>query len=313
MEFPVQVKINSNIAAMQAIVLAAGFGTRLRPYTTIRPKPLFPVVNRLLLHRLLSQLQACDCWPVVVNCHHLPEQIEEALKDWPEVRLQVEPEILGTGGALRQALDTMDNDPILVMNGDLYHDIDPEWVYHRHLLSKNDVTLALHDYPRFNTVRVGGDQVLDFTESAREDCLAFTGLHVVDPEVLERIALGRFHHIIDLYRELATGGRVGFCRTDGALWHDIGTPMDYLQLHARLLESAAAWRIEPSAHIGAQVELRGWGCVGAEAEIGSGAVLHDCVVWPGARVPSGIRARGAIITGHADVDQALWNQGERSA
>ncbi len=142
---------------MQAIVLAAGFGTRLRPYTTLRPKPLFPVVNRMLLHRLLGQLAACDCRPVVVNCHHLPEQIVEALKDWPEVQIQIEPEILGTGGALRKALDNMDNDPILVMNGDLYHEIDPEWVYHRHLLSKNDVTLALHDYPRFNTVRVGGE------------------------------------------------------------------------------------------------------------------------------------------------------------
>ncbi|MGE4560828.1 MAG: NDP-sugar synthase [Desulfobulbus sp.] len=313
MEFPVQVKINSNIAAMQAIVLAAGFGTRLRPYTTIRPKPLFPVVNRMLLHRLLSQLEACDCRQVVVNCHHLPEQIEAALKDWPGVRLQVEPEILGTGGALRKALDTMENDPILVMNGDLYHEIDPEWVYHRHLLSKNDVTLALHDYPRFNTVRVGGDRVLEFAGSAREGCLAFTGMHVVDPEALERIALGRFHHIIDLYRELARENRVGYCRTDSALWADIGTPDDYLQLHARLLEPNGGWRIEPTARIGDQVRLSGWGCIGAEAEIGAAATLQDCVVWPGAKVPEGVRAEGAIITGNAELDRSLWNRGMDNA
>ena len=313
MEFPVQVKINSKYTVMQAIVLAAGFGTRLRPYTTVRTKPLFPVVNRMLLHRLLSQLTACDCWPVVVNCHHLPEQIEAALKDWPGVQLQVEPEILGTGGALRKALDNMDNDPILVMNGDLYHEIDPEWVYHRHLVSKNDVTMALHDYPRFNTVRVGGDRVLGFTDSAQENCLAFTGIHVVDPEVLERISLGQFHHIIDLYRELAQQGRVGYCRTDSAFWYDIGTPTDYLQLHGRLLEQGGEWQIDPSAHLGEETRLSGWGCVGAAARVGAGAKLHNCVVWPGAEVPAGARAECAIITGAAEIDQPLWGRGERNA
>jgi len=312
-EFPVQVKINSKINLMQAIVLAAGFGTRLRPYTTVRPKPLFPVVNRMLLHRLLSQLAACDCWPVVVNCHHLPEQIEEALKDWPGVQLQVEPEILGTGGALRKALDNMDNDPILVMNGDLYHEIDPEWVYHRHLLSKNDVTLALHDYPRFNTVRVGSERVLGFTAGAQENCLAFTGIHVVDPEVLERIALGKFHHIIDLYQELAQKDCVGYCRTDSAFWYDIGTPTDYLQLHAHLLEQKGEWQIDQSAQIDEGVQFSGWGCVGAGAQVGAGAMLHNCVVWPGAEVPAGVRAEGAIITGSPEIDRPLWDRGERNA
>ena len=309
MKFPVQVKINSKITVMQAIVLAAGFGTRLRPYTNLRPKPLFPVVNQMLLHRLLGQLVACDCRPVVVNCHHLPAQMEQALAGWPEVQLQVEPEILGTGGALRRALDSMDNDPILVMNGDLYHDIDPEWVYHRHLLSKNDVTMALHDHSRFNTVRVGGDRVLGFAAAAQENCLAFTGIHVVDPEALERIALGKFHHIIDLYKELAVEDRVGYCRTDSAFWYDIGTPTDYLQLHGRLLEPLGEWQVAPTARIGEGVRLSGWGCVGAEAEIGTGAVLHNCVVWPGARVPAGVQAQGAIITGNTAVDQALWTTG----
>ena len=298
---------------MQAIVLAAGFGTRLRPYTTIRPKPLFPVANRLLLHRLLSQLAACDCRPVVVNCHHLPHQIEAALADWPEVQVQVEPEILGTGGALRMALDSMDNDPILVMNGDLYHGIDPEWVYHRHLLSKNDVTLALHDYPRFNTVAVAGDRVTGFAAQGEANSLAFTGIHVVDPEALERIALGRFHHIIDLYAEMALEGRVGYCRTDGADWQDIGTPADYLQLHSRLLQPLGQWQIDPTACIAAGARLEGWGCIGAGAAIGADACLRDCVVWPGAVVPAGGRVQGAIITGDAAIDAPLWQCSEGAA
>jgi len=286
---------------MQAILLAAGFGTRLRPYTTLRPKPLFPVVNRPLLHRLIGQVQACDCRPVLVNCHHLAQQVEAALAPWPSVLVQSEPEILGTGGSLRQALDRLDNDPILVVNADLFHGIDLEQVYHRHLLSKNDVTLALHDYPRFNNVGIEGDRVRSFGQDAGER-LAFTGIQVVDPEVIERIPPNRFHHIIDLYRELAAEGRIGFCRGDGAPWRDIGTPADYLQLHGELLAAEPGWVIDPSARIGSEVVLEGWGCIGPGAMIGDHARLCRSVVWDGAEVAAGSVFVDAIVTGRADID-----------
>jgi mannose-1-phosphate guanylyltransferase len=285
---------------MQAILLAAGYGTRLRPYSTLRPKPLFPVVNEPLLYRLLEQLQVCNCWPVLVNCHHLAPQIETRLATRPEVLVQFEPEILGTGGALRLALNRMDNDPVLVMNGDLYHTINLEWVYHQHLLSKNDVTLALHDHPRFNNVKVQGDRVIGFGGEGGEH-LAFTGIHVVDLEMIERIPVAGFHHIIDLYRELAAEGRVGYCRVDGALWRDIGTPDDYLQLHRELLAETSGWVVDPTARIGSGVELEGWGCIGPGAVIGDGVHLCRSVVWDGAAVASGTFI-DAIVTGNPEID-----------
>lgn len=300
---------------MQAILLAAGHGTRLRPYTNLRPKPLFPVCNQPLLHRLLTQLRACDCSPILVNCHHLAEQVRAALAAWPEVLVQFEGEILGTGGSLRRALDRLDNDPVLVVNGDLYHDIDLEQVYHRHLRSKNDVTLALHDYPRFNTVGVDGDRVRTFgagADAGDGEQLAFTGIQVIDPEAIELIPTLGFHHIIDLYRDLAVQGRVGFCRVDGALWRDIGTPADYLQLHADLLADGrepAGWLIDPAARIGAGVVLEGWGCIGAGAEIGDRARLCRSLVWDGARVAAGSSWVDAIVTGNPDVDQAACPAG----
>ena len=310
-QFPIQVKINSIDTDMQAILLAAGHGTRLRPYTNIRPKPLFPVCNRPLLPRLLAQLRACDCSPILVNCHHLAEQIQTALAAWPELLIQVEPEILGTGGSLRQALNRLDNDPVLVVNGDLYHDIDLEQVYHRHLRSKNDVTLALHDYPRFNNVGVEGDRVRNF--GAREGArLAFTGIQVVDPEVIELIPATGFHHIIDLYQELAVQDRVGSCRVDGALWRDIGTPADYLQLHGELLagnQDSGGWLVDPAARVGAGVVLEGWGCIGPGAVIGNGARLCRTVVWDGAEVAANSTWVDAIVTGNPDIDQAARQSG----
>ncbi len=297
---------------MQAILLAAGYGTRLRPYTNVRPKPLFPVVNRPLLHRLLDQLRGCNCSPILVNCHHLAAQVETALADRPEVLIQHEPEILGTGGGLRKALNRMDNDPILVMNGDLYHEIDLEQVYHRHLLSKNDVTLALHDYPRFNTVGVAGDRVQTFVAGQGER-LAFTGIHVVDPEVIEMIPEQCFHHIIDLYQALAVHGRVGYCRVDGASWRDIGTPEDYLQLHAELLttgKESGGWVIDPTARIGVEVVLEEWGCIGPGAVIGDRARLCRSVVWGGTEVTTGSWCRDAIVTGNPEIDAAACRSAE---
>ena len=284
---------------MQAIILAAGYGTRLRPYSDIRPKPLFPVLNQPLLHRLLGQTRACGCRTVVVNCHHLAEQIEAALASWPEALVQREPVILGTGGSLRLALDSLENDPVLVMNGDLHHEIDLERVYHQHLLSKNDVTLALHDHPRFNTVGVEGDLVRSFGAAIGEQ-LAFTGIQVVDPEAIERIPAGRFHHIIDLYRELAQEGRIGFCRVDGAQWRDIGTPADYLDLHRELLSGKSDWLIDPSARVSGDAILAEWGCIGAGAVIGEGARLCRSVVWDGAVAAAGSVLTDQIVTGYPE-------------
>lgn len=285
---------------MQAILLAAGYGTRLRPYTNVRPKPLFPVAGVPLLHRQLMQLRACDCAPILVNCHHLADQIEAALADWPEVLIQHEPEILGTGGSLRQALNRMDNDPVLVMNGDLYHEINLEQVYFRHLGSANDVTLAMHDLPRFNTVGVEDGRVRSFADWTGQR-LAFTGIHVIDPEVIERIPAGGFFHIIDLYRELAREGRIGSVRVDGALWRDIGTPGDYLELHGELL-GARGWLVDPSARVGEGVILEDWGCIGAGAMIGEGARLCRTVVWDGAKVAAHSFHCDAICTGDAAID-----------
>lgn len=287
---------------MQAILLAAGYGTRLRPYTDIRPKPLFPVAGVPLLHHQLAQLRACGCAPIVVNCHHLAGQIEAALADWPEVLIQCEPEILGTGGSLRKALDRLDNDPVLVLNGDLYHQIELEQFYFRHLRSANDVTLAMHDLPRFNTVGVEGDRVRSFDDWPGQR-LAFTGIHVIDPEAIERIPAHGFFHIIDLYRELAREDRIGCVRVDGALWRDIGTPEDYLALHGELL-AAQGWLVDPSARIGKDVLLEDWGCVGPGAVIGDQAHLRRSVVWDGARVAAKSKYCDAICTGDADIDGA---------
>lgn len=294
---------------MQAILLAAGFGTRLRPYTLIRPKPLFPVLNRPLLHWLLDILQDAGCSKIIVNCHHLAEQIGESLDAYPGVLIQVEPQILGTGGSLRLAAESLAPEPILVMNGDIFHTVDVSALYEEHCSSGNSVTLAMHDYSRFNNVGVQGDRVVSFRPEKGMRKLAFTGIHVVEPEVLKRIPQHGFFHIIDLYRELAMEAKVGLSRVDGALWRDIGTPEDYLHLHRELLEGgipvarpikgqrSGAWLLAEDTSIGEDVRFMDWGCLGRGAFVEKGARLGRSIIWDGAHVPPGSRIFDSIITG----------------
>lgn len=291
---------------MQAILLAAGFGTRLLPYTAIKPKPLFPVCNKPLLHYLIEKLQACDCEKIIVNCHHLADQIEQALFVFPEVELQREPEILGTGGSLREALPRLSDAPLLVMNGDLFHSIDLAGLYKEHLASAPPVTMAMHDYQRFNTVEVVGKRIRGFSTGKTGNKLAFTGVHVVDPELLTQIPGHGFYHIIDLYEQLARLDKIGINRVDGCHWHDIGTPADYLGLHGDLL-AKGSWVIDPAADVEDGVVLEDWGCVGKGAVIRSGARLKRCVVWDDAVVSSNDQYADTIVTGKRKINTGCDN------
>ena len=293
---------------MQAMLLAAGFGTRLRPYTLIHPKPLFPILNVPLLHILLDKLRQAGCERVVVNCHHLAGQIEAAVAGRPEVILQREPEILGTGGSLRRALPWFEDEPVLVMNGDIYHDINVRRLMDHHVAAGLPVSMAMHDYDRFNSVHVRGDRVHGFstTGSATSDMLAFTGTHVLDRDVIEQIPDRGFFHIIDLYEQLAAAGRVYSFRVDGCFWRDIGTPEDYLDLHRQLLSKRQgnqaackggeqSWCISERAAVADDVVFREWGAVGPGAKIGSGSQLTRCVVWENVTVAPGQQLTDTIV------------------
>lgn len=285
---------------MQAMLLAAGFGTRLRPYTLIRPKPLFPILNVPLLHILLDILTEAGCDRVVVNCHHLAEQIEAAVADRPEVTLQYEPEILGTGGSLRKALPLFADEPVLVMNGDIYHDIDVGGLMAYHVANSYSVTMAMHDYERFNTVQVQGDRVKGFSTDSRGGkgpLLAFTGIHILERHVIEQIPDGEFFHIIDLYQQLAKDGQVGSMRVDNHFWRDIGTPEDYLDLHQRLLSERkeGQWLVDEQATVADDVEMREWGTVAPGAVIGKGMQLTRCVVWDNVKIAPGQQLTDAIV------------------
>ncbi len=239
---------------MKALILAAGFGTRLRPFTENTPKPLFTVAGISLLDTLICNLQQAGCKAIMINTHHLHEKIDAHIagKQYEiPVTTRHEPEILGTGGAIKNIADFWDDHPFMVINSDIITDIEFEKVYDFHLNHIHPATLVLHDDPEFNTVVVDGNGFIEaFDErpprntriaspgkkSKRflfEDTgkLTFTGIQVLNPEVLGLIPDNAYCSIIDVYRTLTEKNRkIRAFVSKKYFWKDMGTPERYRQV-----------------------------------------------------------------------------------
>ncbi|MEN8198996.1 MAG: sugar phosphate nucleotidyltransferase [Thermodesulfobacteriota bacterium] len=284
---------------MQAMILAAGFGTRLLPYTRLRPKPLFPLLNEPLLLLTIRRLQAAGFDRIIVNCHYLREQIVAALDDLSGVIIQEEETVLGTGGGLRMAMGSLRNEPLLVTNGDIYHTVSFSELYHSHDPEHFGVTMGMHDYPRFNKVTVQENRVTSFDNEGAGRLMAFTGLHVLNPELLQTIPEKKEYSIIDRYRELLQEGEsIQALHVDGCSWTDMGCVEDYLALHGRLLHREiplweefsspprSPFHVSKNARGTKQACLEDWACIGC-ARLEQGSKLKRCVVWDHSLVERG--------------------------
>lgn len=297
---------------MIAMILAAGLGTRLRPYTLIRPKPLFPVCGRPLLAITVDKLRAAGFSTIIINCHHLAGQIAEQFADDPGVIIQKEEMILGTGGGLRRAMCHFSGQPVLVVNGDIYYDIDLAEIYGEALACEAPVTMVMHDLARFNCVMVTGDsRVAGFGKETPTfqgtKKLAFTGIHVLEPGVLNVIPENEFYNIIDCYRwHIESGGQIRAKVVSNHYWADIGTPHDYLELHGYLMRKGLAGSrmrslagadvfVGKNVKLGSNVQVEGWAVVGDGADIRDGALLTRSVVWDGCTVNAGEIVRDRIV------------------
>ena len=138
------------------MILAAGLGTRLRPLTYHLPKPLFPVLNIPSVKRILYELKAAGFKRVVINACHLANLLIDSISRWnldQEITLVKEPFLLGTGGALKNALPCFKDGPVLLINSDVVTDIDLKAVFEAHCRRHPIATMVLHDRPLFNSIK----------------------------------------------------------------------------------------------------------------------------------------------------------------
>ena len=223
---------------MKALILAAGFGTRLAPHSQTFPKALFPVGGIPVLGRMLGNLKRAGCTAVAVNAHHLADHIRSYLTEndfGMPVTLSVEPEILGTGGAIRHLASYWDDDPFVVVNADIVTDIELADVYRRHRMRGGQVTLVMHDHPPFNQVWVdeqnriaGFERFSSLADPCRHRKMAFTGIHVMDAGMIRRIPHCGFSDIILVYRQMLDDGTPIHAHVvHNHYWQDMGSPDRY--------------------------------------------------------------------------------------
>lgn len=242
---------------MRAMILAAGLGVRLRPLTDRTPKPLLPITGRPLLVWNLLLLKRHGITDILINLHHLGDQIVQAIGDGTRFGLRVayshEPELQGTGGGIRQAAPFLNDGPFLVLNGDTLSACDLTGLIAAHRAGKALATLALREDPeaaRWGPVTVdAGARILQIngapplqTGDPPGRPYMFAGIHVMEPAVLDAIPPGP-GSIIDVYHALIGKGLVLRGWRMSGYWSDIGTRERYEQAERDAAEGR--FRIAP--------------------------------------------------------------------
>jgi mannose-1-phosphate guanylyltransferase len=307
---------------MQAIVLVGGEGTRLRPLTETVPKPALTLVDRPFLAYMIEWLAGHGVSEVVLACGFLPDVLREALAGEEEragakIRYVVEPEPLGTAGAIRFAADELGDELdecFFALNGDVLTDLDLSALLHAHGVGGRAATIGLHsveDSAAFGLVQRGEDDaVLEFLEKTgeRRPGEVNAGMYLLERSVLDLIPAGENVSIErEVFPRLVGEGLHGLL-LDG-YWMDIGTPERYLQAGWDILERRVATRVEPdepglwvdpgASMAGAKVGPRA--VVGPDCRVGAGAEVVDSVLLAGSTVGESARVVNSILAPRAEV------------
>jgi mannose-1-phosphate guanylyltransferase len=292
------------------MVLAAGLGTRMRPLTLLRAKPALPVMNRPLLHWTLDLLARNGVTEVMINLHHLPWTVMEAVGDGSVFGLRVsysrEPRILGTGGGPRKVRSFFGDAPFLLVNGDMVFDFDLRGLVRRHEEARARATLALRPNPdprRYSSIRTGKDgrvrSLAGLPRPRRGAPSLFTGVHVLDPALLDRLPAGPSDTVRDLYASLVAEGETILGVRVRGKWFDIGSPSLYLASHRALLASGFGGArggvlVHPDAEVHRDARVTR-SVIGAGSVVEAGAQVTGSVLWDEVRVGRGSRIRGSIL------------------
>lgn len=321
---------------MQALILAGGEGTRLRPLTYTVPKPVLPLAGRPHIAYVIDWLVSHGVDDVIISCGFLADGMREALaalEPGVEIRYAEEPDRRGTAGAIRFA-EEMLADRFLVLNGDILCDLDLTALIEQHGATGARATIALYpvaDPTGYGLIHRHADgEVTEFLEKPEPDQIDTdeinAGAYLLERSVLDEIPPDRAVSIErEVFPRLIGKGLYGI-RLEG-YWIDIGTPERYLEANWDILEGRAKAvtgdrldgpiMVGEGSQVSPTAELRPPCVVGPNARIGSGAViersvlLEGCVVEDDAVVSNSILSAGVTVEDGAQIEGAVIGEGER--
>jgi mannose-1-phosphate guanylyltransferase len=309
---------------LKALVLAGGFGTRLRPLSCTRPKMLFPVANEPLIDFTLKNLSKGGVETVVLAVYYMAETLVRYLgpaKYDMGILYSREQRPMGTGGPVQQAKDMLDeNTPFLMMNGDILTDIDYQKLINFHNEKGGLATIALVQVPdpsRYGAVELDREnRITRFVEKPEPgrapSNLINAGIYVLDPKVRDYIPEGRKVSIEhEVFPRLAEEKKL-FGYEAHSFWMDIGLPKDYLSANAELLKrkagiiNATSAKIDSSAkiveptYIGANVTIEADSLIGPNTSIS-----QDVQIGKGCKIENTILFQGAVIEDYTSIKNAI--------
>ncbi len=320
----------------KAVILVGGEGTRLRPLTNGIPKPMLPILNHPFLEHTIHYLSKYGITEVILALSYLPEIITDYFGDGRQlgVRLHytLEDSPLGTAGAVKNAGEYLDS-TFVVLNGDIYTDLDitAMFDFHRQRKARATIALARVDNPcAFGVVETDSQgRIGRFLEKPAPDEVTTNwinaGVYILEPEVLQQVP-DNAHYMFErgLFPRLLELGETMCGYQFQGQWLDMGTPEKYLCLNCDLLRAddkpafighpgenglycdqdavihASAQVKGPvviasRSHIGQRVRLRGPVVIGPDCTVGDGAVLEETVLWHGVTIGEGAVLRKCVV------------------
>jgi len=297
---------------IQAFILAAGLGTRLRPLTEELPKPLIPIFQKPLITFALDQLIGVGVKRFVINTHRYPELFQSffATHEYAgfPVKLVHEPDLLETGGGIKNVEPFLGKKPFIAYSGDILTDVDLQPLIETHFGAQNDVTLGL----RRNTglgagVVMRNNRIIAISNEFKPDeNFDYANVSVWNPEIFLKIPPHQKVSFIPiLIKWIGQGGRIGGVALDDGHWFNIGSRSEYLEVHRVISRErwkpgyvkAAEWpaTVAKTAVVDPTAELRGCSVVGERCRVGAKAILDDTILWPDAEIASQSQLRGCIV------------------
>ena|SRR5258708_665855 len=306
---------------MRAMILSAGYGTRLWPLTEDRTKPALPILGKPLVGYVAEYLAGFGCREVVVNLHHRPNSVRNALGDGSQFGVSLsyidEPVILGTSGALDNARQFLEQETFVVINGKIITDIDLNAALETHRRTEALATLVLLPNvarARFSTVKTAGGLVKRFggmpsqpglrksglqSESGIEiePPLMFTGIQILEPRIFDYIPRGVFSHsTADVYPQaIARGERIAAHVSESRAehWYELSTIERYLEVSLTLLVDKGR-----DSYVGKR------STIAPEAKVSNSILWDDVSVQAGASVNRAILADGVYIRSGEVIENA---------
>jgi mannose-1-phosphate guanylyltransferase/phosphomannomutase len=306
---------------MQAVILAGGEGTRLRPLTLDRPKPIVPILNVPFLHYQLALLCRHEIRDVILSVSYRPDAVRAVMGEGAvagvNLRYKVEDEPLGTGGGVRHSAD-LASGRLVVLNGDILTDLDLSAVLRFHEAKRAQATIVLTRVPdptAYGLIeRESSGRVRRFREKpSAEEVTTDTvnaGTYVIDRDLLEEIPRGAVYSIErQFFPGLIERGVPVFGYIWPGYWIDIGTPAKYLQAHRDLLSGSlkttgahsckqvaeGVW-VDGSATVSDECRYRPPLLIGASARVEAGATIGPfTVLGPGAHVEKGATVESSVL------------------